>query len=126
MNFYVSCERVFQVALREKPTVVLSNNDGCLVAVSSEAKKLGLKRGQPLFQCQKIIQAHQVQVFSSNYALYPDLSIRMMGVLAQFAPRLEVYSIDEGWAELTSMEIPDLTEFRHTVKARVYQYTGIL
>ena len=125
MNFYVSCERVFQVALREKPTVVLSNNDGCLVAVSSEAKRLGLKRGQPLFQCQKIIQAHQVQVFSSNYALYQDLSMRMMGVLAQFAPRLEIYSIDEGWAELTGMEIADLTEFGHTVKARVYQYTGL-
>ena len=125
VNFYVACERIFQVALRKKPTVVASNNDGCLVAVSSEAKKLGLKRGQPLFQCQQIIRAHNVAVFSSNYTLYQDLSRRMIGVIAELAPRLEVYSIDEGWAELTDMQIADLTEFGCTVKARLYQCTGL-
>ncbi len=125
VNFYVACERMFQVALRKKPTVVASNNDGCLVAVSSEAKKMGLKRGQPLFQCQQIIRAHNVQVYSSNYTLYQDLSRRMMGVIAELAPRLEVYSIDEGWAELTDMQIADLTEFGRTVKARLYQCTGL-
>ncbi len=95
-NFYISCERVFNAALHLKPTVVLSNNDGCLVAVSREAKKLGLQRGQQLFQCQKMIRAHNVQVYSSNYSLYQDLSTRMMRVFAQFAPRLEVYSMVTG------------------------------
>ncbi len=124
-QFYVSCERVFQAALHTKPTIVLSNNDGCIVAVSNEAKKLGLKRGQPLFQCQQIIRAHDVQVFSSNYTLYQALSTRMMNVLAELAPKLEVYSIDEAWSELTDLVIEDLTEFARTVKARVYQYIGI-
>ena len=78
-QFYVSCERVFQVALREKPTIVLSNNDSCIVALSPEARNLGLQRGQPLFQCQKIIRAHDVQIFSSNYTLYADMSAKMMG-----------------------------------------------
>ena len=124
-HFYVSCERVFQAALHNRPTVVLSNNDGCLVAVSPEAKKLGLKRGQPLFQCQKIIRAHDVQVFSSNYALYASLSTNMMRVVAELAPRLEIYSIDESFAELTGMAIEDFIEFGRTVQARVYQHTGI-
>jgi len=124
-QFYVSCERVFNGALHLKPTVVLSNNDGCLVAVSSEAKKLGLVRGQPLFQSQQIIRAHQVQVYSSNYAVYADLSRRMMGVLAQLLPRLEEYSIDEAFGELTDLTITDLAEFGRMVKARVYQLIGI-
>ncbi len=124
-QFYVSCERVFNGALHLKPTVVLSNNDGCLVAVSREARRLGLVRGQPFFQCQKIIRAHQVQVYSSNYAVYAELSRRMMGVLAQLLPRLEEYSIDEAFGELTDLAINDLTEFARTVKARVYQLTGI-
>lgn len=125
-QFYVSCERVFQAKLHSRPTVVLSNNDGCVVAVSPEAKKLGLKRGQPFFQCQRIIRAHEVQVFSSNYALYASLSTNMMSVVAELAPRLEIYSIDEAFAELTGMPIEDLTEFGRTVRARVYQHTGIV
>src|SRR5713226_1186184 len=124
-HFYVSCERVFQVALREKPTIILSNNDSRIVALSTEAKRLSLKRGQPLFRCQKIIRDHDVQVFSSNYALYAVMSQRVMGILAEFCPRVEVYSIDEAWAELSGMAIEDLTAFGRTVKARVYQYTGI-
>jgi len=125
MQFYVSCERVFQAELHNTPTIILSNNDGCIVALSPEAKALGLKRGQPLFQVQKIIRSHNVQVFSSNYALYGSMHRRFMGVLSEACPRLEKYSIDEAWAELTDMEIPDLTEFGHEIKRKVYQYTGL-
>ncbi len=124
-QFYVSCERVFQAALHTRPTIVLSNNDGCIVALSKEARKLGLARGQPLFQCQQIIRAHHVQVYSSNYALYAEMSARVRRVLAEFSPRLEAYSIDESWLELTDLALDDLTEFGRTVKARVYQDTGI-
>ena len=95
-QFYVSCERVFQAALHARPTIVLSNNDGCIVALSKEARKLGLARGQPLFQCQQIIRAHQVQVYSSNYPLYAEMSARVRRVLAEFSPRLEAYSIVTG------------------------------
>ncbi len=125
MQFYVSCERIFNTALHLKPTVVLSNNDGCIVALSPEAKRLGLRRGQPLFQCQTIIRAHNVQVHSSNYTLYATMSRRFTGVLAEFSPRVERYSIDEAWLEVTGMDIEDLTEFGYTVKAKVYQYTGL-
>ena len=124
-QFYVSCERAFQVALREKPTIVLSNNDSCIVALSPEARSLGLQRGQPLFQCQKIIRSHNVQVFSSNYPLYADMSARLMRLLTEFSPRVEKYSIDEAWLELTNLAIEDLSEFGRTVKMRIYQYTGI-
>ncbi len=104
---------------------MLSNNDGCIVALSKEASKLGLARGQPLFQCQQIIRAHHVQVYSSNYSLYAEMSARVRRVLAEFSPRLEAYSIDESWLELTDLAIDDLTEFGRMVKARVYQDTGI-
>lgn len=124
-QFYVSCERAFRAALRNKPVVVLSNNDGCFVAVSPEAKLLGLKRGQPFFQCRKIIRRHQVQVFSSNYPLYRDMSARVMDVLATFSPHIEVYSIDEAWLDLSELGVNDLTEFGRTIQARVLQLTGI-
>ncbi len=124
-QFYVSCERVFQVALREKPTVVLSNNDSCIVALSPEARSLGLRRGQPLFQCQKIIRAHNVEVYSSNYTLYETMSRRFSGVLSEFSPRVERYSIDEVWLELTERNIEDLSAFGHEVKKKVYHYTGL-
>jgi DNA polymerase V len=125
MQFYVSCERVFRAALHNRPTIILSNNDGCIVALSPEAKALGLKRGQPLFQCQKIVKTHNVQVFSSNYALYGSMSRRFHGVLAEFSPRIERYSIDEAWLELTGMDSADLTEFGHEVKRKVRQFTGL-
>ncbi len=95
-NFYVSCKRVFHAALHKKPVVVLSNNDGCVVARSNEAKQLGIKMGQPAFQCQDIFIKHHVQVFSSNYSLYADMSARVMQVLAQFSPTREHYSIVTG------------------------------
>ena len=124
-NFYVSCERVFHASIQNRPVVVLSNNDGCVVTRSNEAKKLDLKMGQPLFQCQDIIKKHNVQIFSSNYSLYADMSARVMTVLSQFSPDLERYSIDEAFLGLTDIPIDDLTEFGRTIKARVMQHTGI-
>ena len=124
-SFYVSCERAFSAALHNKPTIVLSNNDGCIVALDGLAQKLGLKRGQPVFKHQELIRQHGVQVFSSNYSLYQDMSARVMNVLAGFSPRLEAYSIDEAFLELSDQPIEDLAEFGRTIKARVLQYTGI-
>src|SRR6202035_5361373 len=89
-SFYVSCEKAFAAVLHTRPTVVLSNNDGCIVALDSRAKKLGLKRGQPVFKQQELITKHGVQVFSSNYSLYQEISSRVMAVLAGFSPMIEV------------------------------------
>lgn len=124
-SFYVSCQRVFEARLHNKPTIVLSNNDGCIVALDSRAKQLGLKRGQPFFKSQEIIRTHDVQVFSSNYSLYQEMSARVMAVLAEFSALIEVYSIDESFLDLSYQEIDDLTDFGHTIKAQVLQYTGI-
>src|SRR5512134_3729812 len=92
-NFYVSCERVFRPDLINKPVAVLSNNDGCIVARSNEVKALGIKMGVPLFQVQHLVDQHQIQLFSSNYTLYADMSARVMSVLETFTPTVEVYSI---------------------------------
>ncbi|MEM7515202.1 MAG: DNA polymerase V subunit UmuC, partial [Bacteroidota bacterium] len=100
-NFYASCERLFRPDLRRKPIVVLSNNDGCIVARSSEAKDAGIPMAKPIFKLREQIQAHQVQVFSSNYTLYGDLSNRVMQVLETFSPQVEPYSIDEAFVDLT-------------------------
>src|SRR5712692_9444000 len=124
-NFYVSCERAFNAAIQQKPVIVLSNNDGCIVARSNESKKLGIKMGQPVFECEDSIKKHHIQVFSSNYSLYADMSERVMAILSQFSPRQEIYSIDESFLELTDREIDDLTEFGRMIKARVLQFTGI-
>lgn len=125
ISFYVSCERAFAATLHNRPTIVLSNNDGCIVALDSLAKRLGLKRGQPVFKQQAIIRTHQVQVFSSNYTLYQEMSSRVIACLAEFTPRLEIYSIDEAWLDLSDFQIEDLEELGSTIKARVLQYTGI-
>jgi DNA polymerase V len=124
-SFYVSCERVFGAALHNRATIVLSNNDGCIVALDNLAKQIGLRRGQPVFKQQDLIRKHKVQMFSSNYALYADMSARVMRVLAELAPRLEIYSVDEAFADLTGMEIADRTAFAATIKSRVYQHTGL-
>ena len=97
-SFYASCERVFRPDLRHRPVVVLSNNDGCIVTLTAEAKALGLKRGTPLFQVKDLIKRHKVAVFSSNYELYGDMSSRMMAIIASFVPEVEVYSIDEKYS----------------------------
>jgi DNA polymerase V len=125
LQFYVSVERAFQMELRNKPIVVVGNNDGCIVTLSQEAKQLGLRRGQQLFQCEPLIRKHQVQVYSSNYPLYDSMSKRMMAVVADFSPRLEVYSIDEAFGELTDQGIEDLTAFGRVLQARVLQWLSI-
>jgi DNA polymerase V len=125
-NFYASCEKLFRPDLKHTPVVVLSNNDGCVVARSKEAKALGLKMGVPLFQVQDEIRQHGIVCFSSNYALYADLSNRVMTIIEQEAPRVEVYSIDEAFMDLTGVDhAVDLLTFGKKVKAKVDQWTGI-
>lgn len=123
-NFYASCERVFQPALMGRPIVVLSNNDGCVIARSNEAKALGVAMGAPWFKVSRRFQALGVQVFSSNYALYGDLSRRVMQVLARFSPRLEVYSIDECFLDLSSWR-GDRTALGAEIVHTVQQWTGL-
>jgi DNA polymerase V len=122
-NFYCSCERVFRQDLITTPLVVLSNNDGCVVSRSQEAKALGIKMGAPWFQLKEFAEEHGVLAFSSNYALYADLSNRVMSILGTFSPRTEVYSIDECFVDLTGM--PKLRETTYQMRERVLAYTGI-
>lgn len=103
-NFYASCERLFRPDLNGRPIVVLSNNDGCIVARSTEAKRLGIKMGAPYFEVERYLQQHDVAVFSSNYALYADMSVRVMSILEEYAPKVEVYSIDEAFLDLTGVD----------------------
>ena len=110
-NFYASCERVFNPKLEGKPIVVLSNNDGCVVARSNEAKALGIGMGVPEFQIRPLLHAQNVQVFSSNYTLYGDMSQRVMETLAQFCPDSEIYSIDEAFLSLSGFTSRNLTEY---------------
>ena len=98
-NFYASCERVFQPNLIDKPIVVLSNNDGCVIARSNEAKSLGIPMGAPAFKYKKKFEDNKVEVFSSNFKLYGDMSNRVMSIIAQFAPNIEIYSIDEAFVK---------------------------
>ena len=103
-NFYASCERVFKPFLNGKPIVVLSNNDGCIVARSNEAKAIGIKMGVPLFEVKELVQQHNINVFSSNYELYGDMSNRVMNILATYSPEIEVYSIDEAFMRFNGFE----------------------
>jgi len=123
-NFYVSCERLFAVALRNRPALVLSNNDGCVVARSNEVKKF-IKMGTPLFKIRHLVEQHDIQIFSSNYALYADVSNRVMHALSDFSPQLEVYSIDEAWLSLTHVEQAYLRDYGHTIRNTVMQRVGI-
>jgi DNA polymerase V len=124
-NFYASCERLFQPALQNKPVVVLSNNDGCVIARSDEAKALGIEMGAPAFQIREMLQQHQVAVFSSNYTLYGDLSDRVMNTLSGFADEVETYSIDEAFLNLTAFRYNNLAEYGLQIKNTVTQNTGI-
>lgn len=99
-NFFVSCERVFRPDLAKKPVMVLSNNDGCVIARSNEVKALGIRMGQPYYQCKHLVKQHDIKVFSSNFSLYGDMSNRVMQTLHQFTPNVEIYSIDEAFVEL--------------------------
>ncbi|MBS1788669.1 MAG: Y-family DNA polymerase [Acidobacteria bacterium] len=124
-NFYVSCERAFNPKLRGEPTVVLSNNDGCVVSRSNEAKKLGIRMAVPVFQVRNIIERHGVYVLSSNYELYGDLSNRMMGVLEDFSPEVERYSIDEAFISLEAEDSAGLEQLGRAIKTKIYRFTGI-
>lgn len=123
-NFYVSCERVFNPSLEGKPVVVLSNNDGCAIARSAEVKALGVKMGTPWFQMQALARKHGIIAPSSNYALYADLSNRMMSVLGAFTPNQEVYSIDECFLSLDGLNT-DLTVYAQAIRERVRRWIGI-
>ena len=122
-NFYCSCERVFRPDLKTTPLVVLSNNDGCVVSRSQEAKALGIKMGVPWFQVKDFAEEHGVLAFSSNYALYADISNRVMSILSAYSPRTEVYSIDECFVDLTGTQ--RLRDVTYEMRQRVMQWTGI-
>lgn len=125
-NFYASCEKLFRPDIKHRAVVVLSNNDGCVVARSKEAKALGIKMGVPAFQIKDMIHKHAIVVFSSNYALYADMSNRVMQTLEALSPRVEVYSIDEAFVDLTSVDrVMPLADFGYQVKDTVAQYTGM-
>ncbi|UBZ08791.1 Y-family DNA polymerase [Salegentibacter mishustinae] len=124
-NFYASCERVFDPSLRNKPVVVLSNNDGCVIARSNEAKALGIPMGAPAFQFEKDFEAKGISVFSSNYSLYGDMSGRVMNILTQFTPEIEVYSIDESFLKFNGFELYDLERIGKEMVERVLSHTGI-
>ena len=122
-NFYVSCERVFRPDLAKVPIVVLSNNDGCVVSRSNEAKAMGIRMGQPWFECKALAEERGILAMSSNYALYADLSNRVMNILSDYGPQHEVYSIDECFVDLTG--IPKLREVSYAMRQRVMMWTGI-
>ena len=125
-NFYASCEKLFRPDLQCRPVVVLSNNDGCVIARSKEAKALGIKMGIPIFKIKQEIHAHNIKVFSSNYALYADISSRVMNTLETMAPKVEVYSIDEAFLDLTNTQsIIPLTEYGQNIKQVVGNWIGI-
>ena len=124
-NFYASCERIFQPHLNGEPIVILSNNDGCIISRSYEAKALGFAMGAPEFKVRQELRDKKVHVFSSNYALYGDLSNRVMKILEGFTPNLEVYSIDEAFLNFDGMPISDFHDYGLQMKQRVQKWVGI-
>ena len=124
-NFYASCERVFRPDLRDTPIVILSNNDGVIIARSNEAKALGVPMGLPYFKSKDIILKNKIQVFSSNYALYGDMSNRMMNILRTFSPEVEIYSIDEAFLKLSGFDNFNLTDYGIEIRKTVLKSTGL-
>jgi len=124
-SFYASCERVFRPNLQNKPVVVLSNNDGCVVARSKEAKEVGVPMGAPAFKFREMFELNNVQVFSSNYALYGDLSRRVFETLNEFSPNVEIYSIDEAFVDLTHLRTNNLRELGLEIRKTILKWTGI-
>ena len=122
--FYVSCERVFNPKLNNRPVVALSNNDGCIISRSKEAKALGIKMGVPLFKVKDIVEKEKVVVFSSNYTLYADMSRRVMNIISSSSPYTEIYSIDEAFVELSSLPV-DYESYAHQLRQTILQHTGI-
>ena len=124
-NFYVSCERVFNPALKRKPVIVLSNNDGCVIARSQEVKDLGIKMGVPWFKVQNLARHHKIIVFSSNYTLYADMSNRVMKIISEFAPNQEVYSIDECFLDLTGFKHLGLADYGQRIRSTINRLVGL-
>lgn len=124
-NFYVSCERVFQPQYNGKPVVVLSNNDGCIISRSYEAKTIGIPMGAPEFKVRDVIKQHNIKVFSSNYALYGDLSQRVMKILEGFCPSVEVYSIDEAFLNFNGVNISDYHQYGVTIQNKLMKWLSI-
>jgi len=124
-NFYASCERAFNPSLNGKPIVVLSNNDGCVIARSVEAKALGIPMGEPAYKLKELIETNRVFVFSSNYVLYGDMSQRVMNTIASFVPEIEIYSIDEAFLLMEGFENIDLKEYGEKVVRTITRNTGI-
>jgi len=124
-NFYVSCERIFNPKLKNKPVVVLSNNDGCAISRSNEVKELGIAMGAPWFRMQDLVKQHGIIGLSSNYALYADMSNRVMSILRDFSPNQEVYSIDECFLDLTGFNFVNLAEYGQTMRKRILDWTGL-
>ncbi|TYP99593.1 DNA polymerase V [Tenacibaculum adriaticum] len=124
-NFYASCERVFNPNLQGKPIAILSNNDGCVISLSDEAKALQLPFGAPIFKWDQFCKEKNIQVLSSNYPLYGDMSERVMKIISQFSPDIEVYSIDEAFLQFRGFESFNLDEYGHQIRNRVLQWTGI-
>ena len=124
-SFYVSCERLFNPRIQKKAVVVLSNNDGCVISRSTEAKILGIKMGEPYFKVKDLVKKNKVEVFSSNYALYGDISRRVMRVLRTFSPKVEIYSIDEAFIDLSFIDEKGTEEYGKEIRSRVLKWTGI-
>lgn len=124
-NFYASCERVFQPEFNEKPVVILSNNDGCIISRSNEAKDVGIPMGAPEFKFRSLLKEKNVKVFSSNYALYGNLSNRVMSILEGFTPNLEIYSIDEAFLNFDGLDISNYHDYGLQMKNRIHKWVGI-
>ena len=124
-SFYVSCERLFNPKIQKKAVVVLSNNDGCVISRSKEAKEIGIKMGEPYFKVKELVKRNKVEVYSSNYALYGDISRRVMKVLKTFSPKVEIYSIDEAFIDLSFMDEKGVEDYGSEIRSRVLKWTGI-
>ncbi|MDC0553804.1 Y-family DNA polymerase [Flavobacteriaceae bacterium] len=124
-NFYASCERVFNPKLEKKPIVILSNNDGCVISRSNEAKALGIPMGAPAFKYDPLLKKNKVHVFSSNFPLYGDMSNRVMNILSSYTPNIEIYSIDEAFLELKGFENYNLEEYGKEIRKTILKWTGI-
>ena len=124
-SFYVSCERLFNPKINNKPAVVLSNNDGCVISRSTEAKRLGIKMGEPYFKVKELVRKNNVNIFSSNYALYGDISRRVMKTLKSFSDKIEIYSIDEAFVDLSHVEGKEVENYGKEIRERILKWTGI-
>lgn len=124
-NFYASCERVFQPKFNGKPVAILSNNDGCVISRSNEAKAAGIPMGAPAFKIKELVKEKNVKLFSSNYALYGDLSNRVMSILGQFTPNVEIYSIDEAFLNFDGLDVLEYHDYGLQMKTRVQKWVGI-